>query len=63
MNSKKTYMLYSNNESKSIAFGDIEYISEHVNDYFNISTVKPNIKSVLKKLNEQHDLMLMEVIS
>lgn len=56
-------MLYSNNESKSIAFGDIEYISEHVNDYFNISTVKPNIKSVLKKLNEQHDLMLMEVIS
>jgi hypothetical protein len=60
---RHSYMLYSNNRNESIAFGDIEYICDHVNDYFHMSTVKPNLKSVLKTLNMQHDLMLMQVLS
>ena len=56
-------MLYSNNDANSVAFGDIEYISEYANDYFNILNVNPNVKSVLKILRDQDDLMLMEVIS
>jgi hypothetical protein len=54
---KSTYMLYSNNDGESVAFGDIQYISEH------ILTAKPNLKSVLKILNAQDDLMLMQVVS
>ena len=49
---KKTYMLYSNSGDDSVAFGDIGYIAEHVNDYYNISSIEPNIKSVLKALND-----------
>ena len=60
---KKRYMLYSNSGNDSVAFGDIGYIAEQVNDYYNISSIKPNIKSVLKVLNDQDNLMLLEVVS
>ena len=60
---KKTYMLYSNATCDSIAFGDIGYITDHVNEYCDISPIKANIKSVLKVLNNQDDLMLLEVVS
>jgi len=65
---KKTYMLYSNNRSESIAFGDIGYIAENVGFYLfecgeDASPIKSNIKSVLKALNNQNDLMLLEVVS
>ena len=61
---KSTYMLYSNKNGESLAFGDIEYIADVVfNDYSRISTAKPNLKSVLKIINAQHDLMLMKVVS
>ena len=60
---KSTYMLYSNKNNESLAFGDIEYISEYVNYHLHISTAKPNLKSVLKIINAQDDLMLMQVVS
>ncbi len=60
---KSTYMLYSNKNGESLAFGDIHYISYYVNDYLHISTAKPNLKSVLKIINAQDDLMLMQVVS
>ena len=56
-------MLYSKSGDDSVAFGDIGYIAEHVNDYYNISSIEPNIKSVLKALNDQDNLMLLEVVS
>lgn len=60
---KSTYMLYSNKNCESLAFGDIEYIAVVINDYSRISTTKPNLKSVLKIINTQDDLMLMKVVS
>ena len=60
---KSTYMLYSNENNESLAFGDIEYIAVVVNEYSRIPTAKPNLKSVLKILNAQDDLMLMKVVS
>jgi hypothetical protein len=61
---KSTYMLYDNGGGESLAFGDIEYIADIVfNDYSRISTAKPNLKSVLKIINAQDDLMLMKVVS
>ena len=60
---KSTYMLYSNKNCESLAFGDIECIAVVINDYSRISTAKPNLKLVLKILNAQDDLMLMKVVS
>ncbi len=64
---KSTYMLYSNENNESLAFGDIEYITNIVfDDYSRISTAKtakPNLKLLLKILNAQDDLMLMKVVS
>lgn len=57
-------MLYSNENNESLAFGDIEYITNIVfDDYSRISTAKPNLKLLLKILNAQDDLMLMKVVS
>ena len=60
-------MLYDNGGGESLAFGDIEYISEYVNYYLeknlHISTAKPNLKSVLKIINARDDIMLMKVVS
>lgn len=61
---KNTYMLYSNENNESLAFGDIEYIANIVlDDYSRKSTAKSNLKSVLKIINAQDDLMLMKVVS
>lgn len=57
-------MLYSNENNESLAFGDIEYIANIVfDDYSRKSTAKSNLKSVLKIINAQDDLMLMKVVS
>lgn len=52
-------MLYDNMDSKSIAYGDIEYITEHLCDYIangkpdmlHIEATEANVIKVLKEYN------------
>lgn len=68
MKTRTNYMLYDNWDSKSIAYGDIEYITEHLCDYIangkpehtlRIEATEANVIKVLKEYNYSHKFSLV----
>jgi hypothetical protein len=57
MKNKINYMLYDNESGQSLAYGDIEYVTEHLRDFItggkpeNVD-IRPTKASVLKALKE-----------
>lgn len=57
MKKEINYMLYDNEANESLAYGDIEYVTEHLRDFIsggkpeNVD-IRPTQSSVLKALRE-----------
>lgn len=59
-------MLYSNGLDRSIAYGDIEYVTEHLRDYItngkpdelHIRPTESNVMKVLREYNGKNDFSL-----
>ena len=61
------YMLYSNKDNESLAFGDIGYIAEHLSDYITkghpeklpIKSDEQSVKRAIIAYNQKNDFSLM----
>ena len=65
--SEENYMLYSNGNNESLAYGDIEYIAEHLSDYITggqseklpIQANEQAVAKVIRDYNAKHSYGLM----